>query len=190
MGYGIMPYSVNINVLRKPHAYTSDPEEFLEWIQGRHCTGGEFDPTPEAMRELFYNEPFTGDGHIYGYTLKALCGVFGGHLDNGFWHKFGSGWLDTVQTALAGAGVRFDPNDLVYSGSPVPLPPIDDFPLIGYVEREEALRLAAELDAADLSAIEDASVAGGVAELHGWLKACNSVEGDEFNSSDLVCFYH
>ncbi|MQY05772.1 DUF7691 family protein [Actinomadura macrotermitis] len=190
MGYGIMPYSVNINVLREPHAHASEPDVFLEWIQGQYCEGGEFDPTPESMRELFYNEPFTGEGHIYGYTLKALCEVFGGPLDNGHWYPFGSEWPGTVQAALTGVGVQFDPNDLMYSGSPVPLPRIDDFPLIGYVERKEALRLAAELDAADLSAIEDRSVAGAVTELHGWLKRCNDKPGDEYASYDLVCFYH
>ncbi|MFC9971210.1 hypothetical protein ACFVH6_09970 [Spirillospora sp. NPDC127200] len=190
MGYGIMPYSVNINVLRKPHAHTSDPDDFLDWIQGLHCTGDEFAPTPQTMRELFYNEPFTGDGHVYGYTLKALCQVFGGLLDNAYWHKCGSEWFGTVESALAGVGVRFDPNDLIYSGSPVPLPRIDDFPLIGHVEREEALRLAAEMDAADLSAIEDPNVAGGVKELHGWLKSCSIDPENERDCYDLVCFYH
>lgn len=189
MGYGIIPYSVNIDVLREPHAYTGDPDEFLEWIQGLYCTGGEFDPTPQTMRELFYGEPFTGEGCVYGYTLKALCKVFGGHLPNNHWYKIGSGWCGMIETALAGVGVRFDPSVLMDGGSPVSLPPIDDFPVIGYLERDEALRLAAELDTADLSAIEDPNVAGGIAELHGWLKECEIGESP-IDCRDLVCFYH
>jgi hypothetical protein len=186
-----MPYSVNVNVLRSPHTYTSDPEDFLAWIQDRFCEDEEYGPTRESMREMFFGEPFTGsEGHVYGYTLKALCDTFGGMLDNGYWYPCGSGWFDTVRDALAQVGVRFDPSALIYSGPPVPLPPIDGFPAIGHLERDEALSLAERLTAADLSSIGDQSVVGAITELHGWLKRCKNDAEHESENYDLVCFYH
>lgn len=184
MGYGIMPYAVDVNVLRSPHTHAYEPENFLAGVQDRHCSDDEFGPTRQSLRELFFAEPLTGaEGHVYGYSLKALCETFGGHLDNGHWYPFGSGWLDTVGAALAEVGVRFDPNDLIYSGSPVPLPVIDDFPVIGHMVRAEMKPVAEALDAADLSAITDRSVAAAITELHGWMR----LHEDDY---DLVCFYH
>ena len=191
MGYGIMPYLVNVNVLRSPHTYTDDAEDFLAWVQDRHCKDDEYGPTRESLREMFFGEPLTGSqGHVYGYTLEALCKTFGGHLSNSCWYPAPSSWFDTVRDALAEVGVRFDPNDLIYSGPPVKLPPIDDFPVIGCLRRDEATPVAEALDAADLSAISDPGVAESVAELHGWLKKCKDDKDDEMNSFDLVCFYY
>ncbi|REE96211.1 DUF7691 family protein [Thermomonospora umbrina] len=187
MGYGIMPYAVDVNVLRSPHKYAADPDDFLAWIQDRHCTDDEWEagPTRQALRELFYGEPHTGtEGHTYGYALKALCSTFGSLRDNGSWYPFGSGWPETVRNALADVGVKFDPEDLMYSGPPVPLPSIDDFPVIGHVLRDELRPTFEALNAADLSPIGDRQVVEAITELHGWMRHC--VENDY----DLVCFYH
>ncbi|MFC5748853.1 DUF7691 family protein [Actinomadura rugatobispora] len=203
MGYGVTPYSVNVNVLRSPHTYTQDPEDFLAWIQDRFCKDDEdeeyeYGPTRQSMREMFFDQPLTGtEGLVYGNTLRAFCDTFGGMLGNGHWYPVGFSWFDTVRDALAQVGVSFDPNDLIYSGSPVTMPPIDDFPCIGYLERDEALSLAEQLDAADLSAIGDQKVTGSIREmvigsireLHGWLKQCKADGEHETDNYDLVCFY-
>ncbi|MFD0857082.1 hypothetical protein ACFQ07_33050 [Actinomadura adrarensis] len=190
MSYGIMPYAVNINVLRSPHTYTSDPDDFLAWIQERHCKDNDYGPTRESMREMFFGEPLTGaEGHVYGYTLKALCETFGAMLPNANWYPVRMRWFDAVQDALTQIGVRFDPTDLIYSGSPIPLPPIEDFPSIGHLRRDEAIPLGEALDAADISLISDENLTESIRELHGWLKQCSNAE-TEMDSYDLVCFYH
>lgn len=190
MGYGIMPYAVSVEVLSSPHKYTADPEDFLAWLQQLYCSDGEEGgPTPQVLRELFYAEPHTGtEGRVYGYALESLCKRFGGLLDNGHWYPCGDRHLATVRDALTEIGVDFDPQDLIWSGSPVPLPEIEDWPVIGHLRRDEMRPIATALDAADISAITDRSAAGAVAELHGWLRHC--LEDDDMFPCDLVCFYY
>lgn len=79
-----MPYAVNVEHLRTPHAFTADPAKFLAWLEDLYCTGDELAPTPQSMRRLFYAEDLSdvdGDlGPVYGYTLEALCMRFGAPL--------------------------------------------------------------------------------------------------------------
>ncbi|MFD0899316.1 DUF7691 family protein [Actinomadura sediminis] len=190
MGYGIMPYAVSVEVLSSPHEYTGDPEDFLAWLQELYCSDdAEAGPTPQVMRELFYAEPYTGtEGRVYGHALESLCKRFGGLLGNDHWYPCGDRHLAAVRETLSGLGVDLDPRDLIWSGPPVPLPEIEDRPVIGHLRRDEMGPIAAALDAADLSAVTDRSVAGAITELHGWLRRC--LEDDGRFPCDLVCFYY
>ncbi|WP_442316420.1 DUF7691 family protein [Actinomadura fibrosa] len=185
----LMPYAVNVEHLRTPHAFTADPAEFLAWLEDLYCTGDELAPTPQSMRRLFYAEDLSdvdGDqGAVYGYTLEALCMRFGALLDSDQWASMRFGWFDRVQEELTRAGGRFDLLGLVFSGPPVSLPPIDDFPGIGHVPRAAMPQRAEELRAADLSTIDDPQVVAAIRQVSGWLDWCMSAE-DDF---DLVTFY-
>ncbi|MFI8977220.1 hypothetical protein ACIGO9_30355 [Nocardia asteroides] len=180
-----MAYSVDIGAVRAPAASTHNPEDFFEWMVGVHADLLDSDSRRKAMRELFFGEPLAGsEGSDYGYALKVLCERFGGSLANGSWYPVGDGFFDSVRAALDEIGVEFDPSDLAFSGPPVSLPRIDGFPGIGHLSAAEVARLARDLDAADVSRVEDQQVRAAIDELHRWVRHC--VEGE----SDLVTFYH
>ncbi|CCF61299.1 protein of unknown function [Nocardia cyriacigeorgica GUH-2] len=185
MGYGIMAYTVEVKHLLAPSTFTSEPEEFFDWMTQVHAHSLDRPEIRTALRELFFSQsPTSSEGWAYGYALKVLCERFGGWLPNSHWYPFGSGAFDAARAALRSLDIDFDPESLIYSGSPVDLPPIDDFPCIGHLTLAELKPLAESFNAADLSAIEETSLVDSIAELRGWVNTC--VEGD----SDLVCFYH
>ncbi|MFE3442175.1 hypothetical protein ACFXNW_04005 [Nocardia sp. NPDC059180] len=185
MGYGIMAYSVEVKHLLAPSTFTAEPEDFFDWMTQVHAHALGEPATHTALRELFFaQEPTGSEGWAYGYALKVLCERFGGWLPNSHWCPVRSSWFDTVGEALRALGITFDPTDLIYSGSPVSLPPIDDFPSIGHLTLAELKPLAESLNAADLSTLEDRYLVDSITELRGWINHC--VEGD----TDLVCFYH
>ncbi|MEU0539847.1 hypothetical protein ABZ319_08240 [Nocardia sp. NPDC005978] len=180
-----MAYAVEIEVLRAPSTFAAEPQEFFDWMVQVHRSSLESEDRRTALEELFFSRPATGsEGFEYGYALKILCERFGGSLNNGHWYPVGSRGLDMIGEALAGLGVQFDPNDLAYSGSPVQLPQIDDFPAIGHLTRAEMVPLAKALEDVDLSTVEDRGVARAIAELREWCLFCTE------NGLDLVSFYH
>lgn len=184
MGYGILPYSVDIEHLRAPSTFTSESEEFFDWMATIHRSTIDSPSRRSALRELFFSTPTTGfDGSDYGHALRVLCERFGGALDNEFWYPIGSSWFDTVRDCLHELGVAFDPHQLTSSEPPVPLPPIDDFPVIGYLSHTQLAPIARTFDAADLSTIKDRFLAGSVRELQMWVRSCLERE------CDLVTFY-
>ncbi|MBF6438286.1 DUF7691 family protein [Nocardia cyriacigeorgica] len=185
MGYGVMPYAVETKYLNAPSTFTSDPEDFFDWMMQVHAHALDEAAIRTALRELFFaQEPTGSEGWAYGYALKVLWEQFGGWLPNGHWYPFRSHGFDAVGAALRALDIDFDPTDLIYSGAPVDLPPIDDFPSIGHLALAELKPLAESLNAADLTTIEDASLVDSLSELRGWTNTC--VERD----CDLVCFYH
>lgn len=180
-----MAYSVEVEHLLAPSTFTAEPEEFFDWMTQVHAHSLDEPAIRTALRELFFaQEPTGSEGWAYGYALKVLCERFGGWLPNGHWYPIRTSGFDAVGAALRSIDVAFDPTDLIYSGSPVDLPPIDDFPCIGHLTLAELKPLAESLNAADLSAIEESSLVDSITELRGWVNTC--VERD----SDLVCFYH
>lgn len=181
MSYGLMPYSVRVEILREPHGYA--PVHALAEAQQRH--GGSDPSRYQAMRELFFNEPFTStEGYLYGYALKGLCEALGDPMPNRHWMPFSMSGHHLVTDALAGVGVQFDAYRLTTSLSPVDLPPIEEFPSIGHVLRADMEPVDAQFAAADLSAIADQSIRGAAEELRGWIRYCLQ------DNADLVCFYH
>jgi hypothetical protein len=65
----------------------------------------------------------------------------------------------------------------------VALPPIEDFPGIGYLTSAEAGTARAALAAANLTQLSDEGVAASIHQVQEWLNVCAD------SSSDLICFY-
>lgn len=185
MGYGIMPYAVQIDVLAAPSTHTGDPRGFFDWMVELHRATVRSNDIRTALRELFFREEHSGsDGAPYGLALQILCARFGGALSNRYWYPITTSWFDKVGDALDGIGVDFDPHDLAFSGSPISLPEIEDFPAIGHFTRAELEPVARAFDTADLSSIGDEEIAESVTELRDWVRSCVD------NHYDLVSFHY
>ncbi|WP_328393289.1 DUF7691 family protein [Nocardia sp. NBC_00416] len=185
MGYGVMAYAVDIEVLRAPSAFMAEPRDYLDQMVNMSMSMDRPDGFAEALEELFFSRPRTGtDGSVYGYALESLCERAGTALPNAYWYPVGESWFRTVHDALGEIGVQFDPGDLVYSGSPVVLPEIVDFPGIGHLAHAELTPVAQALASADLSAIADDRVTQSIAEMRDWVRFCAD------HGYDLVSFYH
>ncbi|MFQ6225807.1 hypothetical protein [Nocardia sp. NPDC002869] len=111
-----------------------DPQDYFARMKNLRRPTDTPDGFDEALEELFFSRPFTGtDGSVYGYALEWLCELLGLTLPNAHWYPVGLSRLDTVHQGLDDIDMQFHPNDLVYSGLPVTLPEIVDFPGIGHL---------------------------------------------------------
>lgn len=142
MSSTLTPYLVDLEELRR--AVGSKDESLLSAvIQGNEEDFGREDddedeiPLGRALRHLVMGEPpDTGSAHQYGYALMRLCDHLGtttSSLD--LWS--GVQW-DCVEST--GLDEVFD-----RSGPPVPLPPSDDFPTIGFLTAEEIASTVSKL---------------------------------------------
>jgi AcrR family transcriptional regulator len=141
--------------------------------------------THDALRHLIFAHPYhPAAGFKYAYALEYILKYFGDHLSNDHWFSMRSEWAETVDTALAAAGVpeqtfRVGPH-LMYRGSPVPIPDPDDFPFVGYLRTPE---IPAALTVLRTATLPDPEVAQAVAEIRTWLETCVTTH------RDLVCYY-
>jgi hypothetical protein len=143
----------------------------------------------DAMRHLVMGEPFVeGYGYKYAYAFEFLCLNVGDHLTNEHWIGLRWEWVEQVDANLKDAGV--DPavlsvgGRLLGRGAPVPLPPVDDCPMIGYLLRGEIAPALAALSAVRAAWVPDHEVNESVGEVRSWLVRCRQL------SRDLVCFYY
>jgi hypothetical protein len=141
----------------------------------------------DVLRHLVTGEPRRTDaGFVYGYCFEIICRHFGDTLSNSAWSSMRWNWFEAVQRALGEAGVGdrvFAATRLVTRGAPVELPPIDDFPSIGYLTRAEIPAVRGALASADLSKVADAEAVASIEQIRSWLRECQ--ESDR----DLVCTY-
>lgn len=180
-----MAYAVDVEVLAAPSAHTGDPQAFFDWMVDVHRATTCSEAVRTALRELFFSEEHSGsDGAPFGLALQILCARFGGALSNRYWYPISTSWFDKVGDTLDRLRVDFDPHDLAFSGSPISLPEIEDFPAIGHFTRAELEPVAHAFAAADLSGIGDEEIAESVTELRGWVRTC--VDDD----LDLVSFHY
>ncbi|MGY2119143.1 DUF7691 family protein [Nocardia gipuzkoensis] len=185
MGHGIMAYAVDVEVLSAPSAHTGDPQGFFDWMVEVHRASIRSEAIRTALRELFFCEEHSGsDGAPYGFALQILCARFGGALSSRYWSPISTSWFDKVGAALDGLGVDFDPHDLAFSGSPISLPEITDFPAIGHFTRAELEPVARAFDTGELSGIGDEEIVESVTELRDWVRWCVD------NNYDLVSFHY
>ena len=144
MSYGITPVAVVLS--RVEQSFGGGDESLVRQIldgiasrfeQDRTDPEDEDEPTLEqALHEVISGSPLREDyGHKYGYVLEMLCLHFGEHLPNANFSAMRSSWADSVDLALAKAGVPEERlrmvNHLVYRGAPIPIPEPLDFPSIG-----------------------------------------------------------
>jgi hypothetical protein len=106
-------------------------------------------------------------------------------LPNDSWMPIRSDFFDQVDQALVQAGAGdISVRAMVFGGLPIPLPPPDDFPGMGYTSTVDAAARVAILDTADLSGEPDPDVREAIEQVSGWLRVCAD------SGQDLVCFYH
>jgi hypothetical protein len=193
---------------------TSDPAAMQKFIEKHRDTLSEFlddededgedddedeeEPTRElttgaALAHLILGgKPDPAVGYKYGYALSMLCEHIGTVPEHDSWCTIRSAAFDAVDEVLETIGVppaEFTTHKfLVNRGSPVAIPEPDDFPYIGYLERDEIRKLLGRLDPAKVeAAIRDADeqewLRTAIDELRSWLELCATTD------RDLVCFY-
>ena len=118
-------------------------------------------------------------------STSASCAQSGEALDNSGWDLIGWGFIDDLATMLRNAGlhaVTFSLPDLVFGTSPVPLPEIDDFPGIGYLDHAAMAACGHVLTAIVPRLTGDHRRAAD--SLMRWLTLTQA------KHASLVCFYH
>lgn len=207
MTHGVTPFAVSLPQLLKVVGSRSKSllrelrEEFEdELLEDRELVDeanedDEFDPElalDDALRHLIMDEErWDYEGSKYGYAVQMLCSFYGDILPNDRWLGPSLDWAEIVNDALDGVGVQRESfsvlGHLLYRGSPVNIPDIDDFPLVGYVTLAEIPDVLSLLTDERLAAIkhEDAdNIRVSVEQIREWLETCQR------EKSDLVCFYY
>lgn len=122
-------------------------------------------PTGEQCLEslMLGGTKYESIGFVYGYMFEWLCQDLGDRcsvpgLES---MRSGSGWLDSLDKGLQRHGVdapAFSLEAMLSSrGAPIDMPKFEDFPSIGYVTYQEAVRAAPMLDAVDTEAFAAAT---------------------------------
>ena len=207
MSHGVTPFAVSLAQIQKVVGSRSKSlllelrEEFEdELLEDREEVeeanqDDEFDPElpiDTALRHLIMDEErWDYEGAKYGYALEMLCSFYGDFLTNDRWAGVPMTWAETVNDALLDAGIPVETfsifGHLIYRGSPVDIPDIDDFPYIGYVKRAEIPAALEALTDERFTAIEHDDVdeiRRAAEQVREWLEACLR------EKSDLVCFFY
>lgn len=193
MSYGVMPYAVDLEGIRRFGSYDAEfADETLARMSAyalrKLDVSEDFDieiGPKELLRQLLCGEPAReGIGFAYGYALEAFCATYGDILTNRGWSGMRYGYFEVVESALSELGVSFDPASLTYGGVPGPMPRIDDFPCIGSLDVDEIDTLAGIFDAVDLGRLTDVGIRESVGEIGDWLRYCRQ------RRVGLVCFYY
>lgn len=168
-----------IKAIRRKFSYRFEEDEVFD----------EDEPTLDVvLAELLGGIQLHHDyGHKYAYALELLCLHFGEQMDNSAWSAMHLDWFDHVYHSLQSSGVCRDGIDLVRKlferGSPVCIPPPDDFPGIGYLRINEIQRALDYLNGAKIEKIDD-EVHESVAQMKQWFDFCLD------RDCDFVCFYY
>lgn len=151
MSYGLVPYACDVGALRRlvgvgvPVGDTVlvDLREkqrqkiagLDRWFAGAIAAGA---PSLEqALTQLILGgRAATRRGASFGYALEILTEHVGHRLMNSTVYPAGLAFLDEVDEALARIGIPepFRLSNLAFSGPPVPLGDIPDFPAIGWLD--------------------------------------------------------
>jgi hypothetical protein len=144
MGYGVMAYAVDIDAVQT--LCGSGDDQRRRAICGRFRDdiarlNDDFDLSNDrgadnlftAIGQLVMGGEKTLDGYLYGYGFKYIVEFFGRFLDNRPFYPCPSSYLsEQVDPAIEATGATLRMSDLIFAGAPVPFPPPDDFPAIGY----------------------------------------------------------
>ena len=141
-----MAWHINIDRLRR---YCSPEGELtLAAIEKHHAAAlNAYDrnglsdiPIRHIIQDLLNGECHHLDiGFQYGYALKILCHFCGDMLANNRVYPLAMDSFDAIDRAWAKIGLNdiLRMSRLVYGGSPIQLPVINDFPTIGYLTAAE-----------------------------------------------------
>ncbi len=97
-------------------------------------------PIRQTIQDLLTGEFHHSDiGFQYGYALELLCHFCGDILANNRVYPLSIDRFDAIDRAWAQLGLNdiLKMSRLVYGGSPIELPVIDDLPTIGYLTAAE-----------------------------------------------------
>ena len=207
MSHGVTPFAVSLPQIRKVVGSRSKSlllelrEEFEDELQqdreevDEANEDDEFDPElalDAALRHLIMDEErWDYEGAKYGYAIEMLCSFYGDFLPNDHWTGIQMAWAETVNDALLEIGVPSETfsifSHLLYRGSPVDIPEIDDFPFIGYVKQAEIpaiLNALTDERFATISHEDTEEIRISLEQVREWLETCQR------DKSDLVCFYY
>ena len=207
MSYGVMPFAVKISQIRKAVGSRSKSllreirEQFEEELaEDRERVDeanedDEFDPElalEEALRHLIMDEErWDYEGAKYGHGIELMCWFYGEFLPNDHWTGIQFSWAELVNDTLEEIGVPEESfsvfGHLFDRGSPVDIPEIDDFPVIGFVKCDEIPTALAELTDKRFNGIKhdnEEEIRDSLVQIREWLETCQR------DKSDLICFYY
>jgi len=177
-------YAVAVDQLRR--AFGSRDQKLIAAIVTSHkhflSTIDDIDDEAEmscaqALAELVNGtQPKDGAGYLYGYALEALCGHLGEELPNICPIAGASAWIEEMDRLLASRRVPLQLMQLVFGGSPVPIPEPDDAPCIGVWRADELPAAAAAFRALDPSGL-DHDMTETLAQFRGWVEAALRTPG-------------
>jgi len=178
MSYAIHPYGISLTDLRRVacdlEACMVAYSKMLD-MAARHDLWivEQDDPRLPTMRGALdlLARGRGGPGFCLAYALQLLCAAHGRFLHNAGVSGTRIRWLETVDAALEAQGKRFRLMNL--NTPPVPLPFIDDYPMVGFARRQDLAELAA------LPIAEDPEIESTFETLRAWAAA----------GTDLVTFY-
>jgi hypothetical protein len=131
----------------------------------------------EAVADLVNGE--TSDdapGYLYGYALETICRHVGQELPNISGISRASQWIEKIDAVLTSKGVPLRFSNLVYDGTPIPIPEPDDSPSIG---QWPAGKIPAALAA--IQSIEPAGIDNDMdetfAQMRGWFERAAKTPG-------------
>jgi hypothetical protein len=142
----------------------------------------------DALTQMVMGQEYNDElGFVYGYALEFICWHFGALLSNDSWSAMPSPseWVQQADNALESVGVdekTLRLSQLIYRGSPIPLPLIEDFPGIGYMTHEEIVAAVEVFTEDKLDAVKNEAVREALSEVRIWLWSC------EASGEDLICF--
>ncbi|MFC5744925.1 DUF7691 family protein [Actinomadura rugatobispora] len=200
MSYGIMAYAVHLKgvkamigsggqrLLDDLLASRARDLEDLDELRGNvGLDGDDVTSARGALTHMIMGEEYDARvGFLYGYCLKILIETHRSSefLPNSGWSAMRFSWFETVGSEMKAAGVDFDPTDLIFTGVPVALPRIDDFPTIGHIAPAAMPALLTSFDGMNAEAVTEYGALDSIREVQDWLRTCHS------SGRDLVCFYH
>lgn len=197
MGYGVSAYAVDDSVWEIVGSRSEELVSLLEWgaddlieflddaLATRRTDGRPMPDARATLRQLVMGEPLDARaGVAYAYWFVRMC-ESGQFLPNDAWVPIRMDFFHEVEHALERLGVvNVSVRNMVFGGLPIPLPPPEDFPGMGYTARKDMRALLERLSPVDLDAEPNRYLREAIAQLTGWLRTCADGE------LDLVCFYH
>lgn len=192
MGYNVQAYAVDLKRLRD--VVGSGDAALIAALVAEHAreltSVDELNPpapptATEAVAALIHGRMPSGEVNFkYGYALELACRQLGQALSNQHWSAMNGEWFDTVEDAYLELGGQTKIcNDIFWSGPPVELPFIDDFPAIGTLQAERVGPLLAALEAA-LDGARSSPESAALYEIAEWLRIA------ERDSLGIVTFYY
>lgn len=147
MSYGVQAYAIDVAALKKAigsgdallakrltkkFAHDLESTDEIDFEEGHPSAA-------ECLTALIVEGPpergrrDAAPGYKYGYALQILCHALGEWQRTSVFAGIGSHYFEALDASLKRAKSKRRLTNLVFNGSPVPLPLIEDFPVIGGV---------------------------------------------------------